>query len=520
MREWSNLPPAWAVAPLELLAEINPRPVAVPESDASPVHFVPMRAVIEEFGGIDVSERRSFGEVRKGYTAFQAEDVLFAKITPCMENGKLALVPDLQDGIGFGSTEFHVMRARAGMAPKWLAHFLSQAEFRKFARRNMTGTAGQLRVATPWLSATSLPVAPAAEQIRIVDKLEELLSDLDAGVAKLKAAQKKLAQYRQSLLKSAVEGRLTEAWRAQHGEPVENGAQLLARILGERRARWEAKQLAKFESQGKTPTKGWQNRYPEPLPPDAGALGELPDGWAWASVDQCSLDDEAITDGPFGSNLKSAHYTTNGPRVIRLQNIGDGIFVDARAHISEAHFASLQKHSVLAGDIVIAMLGEVLPRACLVPEGIAPAIVKADCARVRANLGLISSTLLASFLGSNPTRKRVTGLVKGIGRPRVNLGGLRSIPIPIPSRDEQVQIEAALAACAVSMGEQLDAIELALKQSAAQRKNILQAAFSGHLVPQDPNDEPASVLLARIRAERAASGIPTKARGRKKKETS
>ena len=252
----------------------------------SPVHFVPMRAVTEEFGGIDVSDRRSFGEVKKGYTAFQAGDVLFAKITPCMENGKLALVPDLHDGVGFGSTEFHVIRACPGVTPRWLAHFLSQAEFRKFARRHMTGTAGQLRVARPWLAATTLPVAPPTEQTRIVDKLEELLSDLDAGVAELKAAQRKLAQYRQSLLKAAVDGRLTEAWRAQHGEPEESGAQLLARILRERRARWEAKQLAKFEAQGKPPQKGWQNKYSEPSTPEQAELDALPVGWTWVTIDQ------------------------------------------------------------------------------------------------------------------------------------------------------------------------------------------------------------------------------------------
>ncbi len=370
----------------------------------------------------------------------------------------------------------------------------------------------------PALAGYPFVVAPAAEQTRIVDKLEELLSDLDAGVAELKAAQKKLAQYRQSLLKAAVEGRLTQAWRAQHGEPEESGAQLLARILRERRARWEARQLAKIEAQGKAPAKGWQAKYPEPVVPEVDELESLPSGWMWASLDQCSLDEEAITDGPFGSNLKSEHYTSRGPRVIRLQNIGDGMFVNARAHISNAHFASLQKHAVLAGDLVVAMLGEVLPRVCVVPEGVAPAIVKADCARVRTNLDLISPQLLGYFLGSEPSRKRVTGLVKGIGRPRVNLGSVRSIAIPIPPRDEQARIDAELDAGAAAIAEQLAAIELSLKQSAAQRKNILRAAFSGQLVPQDPNDEPASVLLERIRAERAVQGAVKARRSRKPKE--
>jgi type I restriction enzyme S subunit len=139
------------------------------------------------------------------------------------------------------------------------------------------------------LVAHRIPIPPRAEQARIVQKLEELLSDLDAGMAELKAAQRKLAQYRQSLLKAAVEGALTADWRAaraRSGEPQETGADLLQRILTERRARWEAKQLAKHAEQGKTPPKGWQAKYPEPVPPDTRDLPELPAEWVWASVDQ------------------------------------------------------------------------------------------------------------------------------------------------------------------------------------------------------------------------------------------
>lgn len=132
-----------------------------------------------------------------------------------------------------------------------------------------------------------LPLPPRGEQVRIVAKLEELLSDLDAGVAELKAAQAKLAQYRQSLLKAAVDGSLTAEWRKTH-KPKESGAELLERILVERRRRWEEKQLAKFNEQGKTPPKGWENTYPQPVKPEMSTLPELPEGWVWASVDQLS----------------------------------------------------------------------------------------------------------------------------------------------------------------------------------------------------------------------------------------
>src|SRR4051812_12193420 len=91
----------------------------------------------------------------------------------------------------------------------------------------------------------------------------------------------------------------------------------------------------------------------------------------------------SITDGPFGSNLKSEHYTETGARVVRLQNIGEGVFLDAEAHISLERFDRLRKHEVEAGDVLVAMLGEVLPRACIAPISLGLAIVKADCVRVR-----------------------------------------------------------------------------------------------------------------------------------------
>lgn len=402
------------------------------------------------------------------------------------------------------------IRPHSEMDARYVGYYFQTPAYRKSISDSSAGS-NINNIKSSELAAQRFELPPRREQTRIVEKLEELLSDLDAGVAELKAAQKKLAQYRQSLLKAAVEGALTAEWRKRN-RPDETGAQLLERILHERRQRWEAKQLAKFKEQGKTPPKGWQDKYPEPVQPDATDLPALPEGWAWATVDQCSLDEMAITDGPFGSNLKSAHYQDNGPRVIRLQNIGNGTFVDAYAHISNNHYEQLIKHAVNKDDLVVAMLGENLPRACVIPEGVSPAIVKADCARIRLNQQLLKPTILNALLNAKPTRDHIAGRVKGIGRPRINLGHIRSIPVPICSQEEQQAIELILMDADRSINEQNAAIELSLRQAAAQRKNLLKAAFSGQLVPQDPNDEPASVLLERIRAERAGKAKP---RGRK-----
>lgn len=172
----------------------------------------------------------------------------------------------------------------------------------------------------PALASYQLTIAPEKEQTRIVEKLEELLSELDAGVAELKAAQRKLAQYRQSLLKAAVEGTLTADWRAaqaQRGEPQETGAELLQRILTERRARWEAKQLAKFIEQGKAPPKDWQSKYPTPVSADIAGLPALPKGWIWASLDQL------VAESSYGTSVKCS-YESDGVPVIRIPNVIGG----------------------------------------------------------------------------------------------------------------------------------------------------------------------------------------------------
>lgn len=351
--------------------------------------------------------------------------------------------------------------------------------------------------------AMPLLIPPEQEQIRIVEKLDELLSELDSGIAELKSAQIKLIQYRHSLLKSALDGVLTQKWRDENkGCIEESGKQLLDRILIERKQRWEQQKLEEFKAKDKNPPKNWQDKYPEPVQPDTSSLPELPEGWGWASLDQCIEQTKDITDGPFGSNLKTEHYIESGPRVIRLQNIGDGEFLNDKAHISEERYNKLIKHSVQQNDILVAMMGEYLPRACLPPHDISPAIVKADCARVRLNGEIINSSLVMHFLNSVPVRTRTKSAVKGVGRPRINLGYIRSIPIPIPSKIEQNALLTEIVNQFDSISRQMTATEVGLKQADAQRKNILKSAFSGQLISQDPSDEPASVLLEKIKKER------------------
>ncbi|WP_153163722.1 restriction endonuclease subunit S [Zoogloea sp. 1C4] len=182
---------AWPRKPLGDICTINPRLPKVHElTDEQLVSFIPMAAIDETAGSIANQQSRPFREVRKGYTSFREGDVLFAKITPCMENGKAAIAKDLIGGCGFGSTEFHVLRPGSEVMAEWLFYFIRQPEFRAQAKLNFSGTAGQQRVPTTFMSAAAIPLPPLPEQRRIVD----ILSRAEGIVRLRREAEKKAAE--------------------------------------------------------------------------------------------------------------------------------------------------------------------------------------------------------------------------------------------------------------------------------------------------------------------------------------
>ena len=181
----------WPSVPLAEVCEINPR---LPKEGRPPpegaVSFVPMAAVNEVDGAITAAQIRPYAAVCKGFTPFREGDVLFAKITPCMENGKVALAKNLVGGLGFGSTEFHVLRASSRVLPEWLRYYVWQPSFREQAKRRMAGAVGQQRVPAEFLAQACLPVPPISEQRRLVD----LLSRAEGIVRLRRDARKKAAE--------------------------------------------------------------------------------------------------------------------------------------------------------------------------------------------------------------------------------------------------------------------------------------------------------------------------------------
>lgn len=383
------------------------------------------------------------------------------------------------------------------ISAEFLYHFLLSQE-KGFVDAGKGGA--QPNISQGIIKAWPLSLPPEAEQTRIVAKLEELLSDLDAGVAELRVAQKKLKQYRQSLLNSAVEGALTAEWRAQH-TLTETGAQLLQRILTERRARWEAKQLAKFKSQGKTPPKDWNKKYPEPVQPDPADLPKLPESWVWASLDMLG----EIASGVAKGTKRTADVEVREVPYLRVANVQRGFLNLSEVKTILATERDIAELTLQAGDILFNEGGDrdKLGRGWVWRDELANCIHQNHVFRMRPYLREVLPELISHHGNTfgktwfQNAGKQTTNLAS------INMTMLRMFPVPLGPVDEQRELLTLLELQIEQIDRQEQAVELGLKQSIAQRQNILRAAFAGQLVPQDLNDEPASVLLERIRAERA-----------------
>lgn len=492
-----RLPRSWELVPLAEIAAINPPGGTFNAEDDELVSFVPMPAVRELCGQMDTSDARPYSEVKKGYTRFVEGDVLFAKITPCMENGKIAVARGLINGKGCGSTEFHVLRADGGILPDWLRYFIVQDAFRGEAQRHMSGAVGQLRVPTDFLRQAHIPLPNTTEQTRIISKIEELFSDLDKGEESLRRAQAQLKRYRQSVLKAAVTGELTRVWREQNADKLESGEALLKRILKARRAAWEKAELEKLHAKGKRPKDdAWKSRYVEPQGPDSEGLPELPEGWAWATFNQL---------GEFGRG-KSKHRPRNDPRLFG----GPYPFLQTgtvraskgriRSHDSTlSEFGLAQSKLWPAGTICITIAANIAESGILDYPACFPDSV----------VGLVPSEgVVTEYIEFfiRTAREKLDRYAPATAQKNINLEILEKVAVPLPSKREQEEIYSL----AWERLSAIDAVEGELARqfaaAAALRQSILKAAFSGTLVPQDPNDEPAEELLKRIAAERAAQG--------------
>ena len=415
-----------------------------------------------------------------------------------MENGKIAIAKGLTNGAGCGSTEFHVLRPCEGLSRDYLMYYLFQDEFRKDAQRNMAGTAGQLRVPAMFMSDSSIPLPPLPEQDRIVAEIEKQFTRLDASVAALKRVQANLKRYRASVLKAACEGKLvpTEAELAHaEGHDYEPANQLLERILSERRAHWESREKRR-------------GRYKEPSSPDTSELSELPKGWVWATLSQISDLKGGATKG---RRFRAGESLTEVP-YLRVANVQRGYLDLSELKTIEVTQEVADQLALVPGDILFTEGGDrdKLGRGWVWKGELDGCIHQNHIFRSRLLLTEMHPEFVSWWGNSfgqtffEHSGKQTTNLAS------INLSVLSSFPVPLPPLAEQRRIVAEVER-RLSVIQQAEAtVEANLTRAERLRQSILKQAFSGKLVLQDPNDEPASALLERIRVEREASHADAK----------
>jgi type I restriction enzyme S subunit len=453
----TKLPPSWVSAPLGELVFLNPRWLDNEPTESDEVSFVPMVAVEAESGYLDATSARKWGEVRKGYTKFQEGDVLFAKITPCMENGKFALASGLIGGRAAGSTEFHVLRSVPGLEPKFVLYFLFQDSLRREARLKMKGAAGQLRVPPEFLEDLSFPLPPANEQGRIVAEIEKQFTRLESGVSALTRVQASLKRYRAAVLKAAIQGSLVPA-------------------------------------EGATVTQSYESA--------------LPTGWR--------VDTIQNTVKIIDYRGRTPPFSQSGMPHLRSSNIRRGrVLWDDLAYVSpETYEAYMTRGLPEPGDILFtteAPLGEVAPaptdRKFSVAQRIMILRPKENDLDSRFLMYHIMSPQFQAVLYGKGTGTTVTG---------VSSRNFRPAQILIPPLVEQQRIVAEVER-RLSFIEELEIqAETNLARAERLRQAVLKHAFEGKLAPQEPNDESARILLQRIREQHAtnANGSGRAPRGR------
>lgn len=374
---------------------------------------------------------------------------------------------------------------------------------------------GMVHVTRGTFEATNVLLPPLPEQARIVAAIEQQFTRLDSAIASLRSAQAKAKQYRAALLKAAVEGELTKAWRAEH--PVsETGAQLLARILDERRARWEEKRLAEMREKGKLPKNdAWKLDYDEPQGADVAnlpELPELPEGWCWATVEQVSHFVR------YGSSAKTSKDNIGVP-VLRMGNIQDGsLDLNNLKYLPVDHteFPALllEKNDLLFNRTNSA---ELVGKTAVYRGEFLQCSYASYLICVRLSVDHLAD-FLCYYINSYYGKLWINAVnTQQAGQANVNGSKLQALPIPFPPLTEQAQIVAEVEARLSEIAKAEEMIEHSLRRAEQERQSILREAFAGRLVEQNPADEPASVLLERIREERRQRAEVAQVRRREEK---
>jgi type I restriction enzyme S subunit len=489
-RELPSLPSGWRWTPLGDLADVKLGKMLSPKAFAPGLAQLPyLRNENVRWFAIDTSDVKLMGFTEDERTKFrlQVGDLL---VCEGGEPGRCAVVTEATAHFMIQKA-LHRVRPRAGaLDARFLQYF-----FRRFI---VAGTVIERRSETTIqhlprekMLRVPVPVAPLPEQRRIVAKIEELFSDLDAGVAALLRVRANLKRYRAA---AAVEGRLTEEWRARN-PATEPAAKLLERILADRRAKWEQDQLRKFKEAGKTPPKGWKEKYGTPSPAKDVHASALPPSWCWATIDQLIAGDRSSAYGV----LQPGEDVPDGVPLVRVCDVADGrVAIDQLKRIAPTITSRYARTVLRGGEVLLTIVGTI-GRTAIVPESLRGANI-ARAVAVLPITYLVSARYVEMMLRDSGVRTKLTLAAHEVARKTLNLEDVRVASVPLAPLTEQSEIVAEVDR-RLSVADAAEAeAERALQRAARLRQSILKLAFEGRLVQQEPSDGLAATSLQRVNA--------------------
>lgn len=398
---------------LSAIAEINPGariPKEITGSDE--VSFIPMSDVSES-GDWITRQTRTLRSVTAGFTAFEEGDVLVAKITPCLENGKGAHARGLRNGIGFGSTEFHVLRARQGVEPRFVFHITQSRRFRQAAERQMVGSAGQQRVQRQFFDEFLVRDFSQGEQRAIV----QILDTLDTAIRETEALIDKLKSVKQGLLHDL----LTRG--------IDANGQL-------RPPQSEAPQLYKESP-----------------------LGWIPREWDTPSLSQaCAL----IKDGTHLPPVR----VQEGPLLLSVRNLQGGrlVLTDQDTRVSESFYRQMHKSwEIKKGDVLLAIVGATIGKTALVDD-MPKFTLQRSVAVLRGVAGRLFNPFLHLYMRSDEFQSSLWDQVNQTAQPGIYLDQLGCIAIRAPLWSEQEEIHQRLQAAQDKIDDEAEALQKLKKQ--------------------------------------------------------
>ncbi|MEN3160324.1 restriction endonuclease subunit S [Alkalimonas sp. NCh-2] len=421
--------------------------------------------------------------------------------------GRAALVQLSNDERIVADSHITIVRPSTNVTAKYVHYWIMSSAVQNSIGVIQSGSTNQVELSKSAVESTPIPLAPLEQQKLIVSKIEELFSHIDAGIEGLKQTKTKLQQYRQSVLKDAVTGKLTEKWREQNAGKLDPADKLLERILTERRENWEQEQLKAFATKGSLPKgDGWKEKYKVPPVADVSLLPELPTQWVWSTITQLG----ELNRG------KSKHRPRNDPVLyggsypfIQTGDVraADGVLKTYTQTYSEKGLA--QSRLWPKGTLCITIAANIAETAILGIDACFPDSIVGFIPHDK----LVSVEYIEFFFRT--AKQNLDRYAPATAQKNINLEILKSVAVPLMSVAEQQ-------ALVLAVSEKLDAANRAenlinskIKYSAALKASILTKAFSGGLVPNE-SAQSALELLEKINAEKQQ--LVKEAKGKPKKE--